>query len=457
MEQKQTTEVSAEKEGNPYINAVEQPVEKKRKKQRILACLTALGIALCSFFAGAFVNYLSMDGELRTLLKLKERIQKSYYRDVSDEEFYNVLFDAVSDNLLDEYSWYLSREEYQQAQESAKGNQSGVGLVFSTGKAGLEQMRVVRVCGNSPAEEKGIVAGEYIVAFGASETELTEGLFKDFSNFLGEYETGEKFFVKVKGLTGEMRTVEIAKANYVENYVFYRTNTTAYRFAGEDALTPEEKGEPLACLDDDTAYIRLTQFNGAAADEFASAMELFLEQGKKNLVLDLRGNGGGYLDIMLKIARYFCRNATEDKPIIAVADYGEKTENFIAEANDYDKYFKNDSRIAVLADNLTASASECLIGCMVEYGTVGYSDICLAYRGDEARTFGKGIMQTTYPLIGFNGDAVKLTTARICWPVTQKCIHGVGVLPSDGARTVAEHIDSERELIDAIAVLGLKA
>ncbi len=457
MGQKQTTEFPVEKEGNPYLNAEEKPVEKKGKKQRILACLTALGIALCSFFAGAFVNYLSMDGELRTLLKLKERIQKSYYQEISDDEFYDALFDAVSDNLLDEYSWYLSREEYQQAQESAKGNQSGLGLVFSTGQTGLEQMRVVRVCGNSPAEEKGIVAGEYIVAFGASETELTEGLFNDFSNFLNGYNTGENFFVKVKGLTGETRTIAIAKSHYVENYVFYRTNTTAYRFVGEEALTPEQKGEPLTCLDDDTAYIRLTQFNGAGAEEFTEAMKLFLEQGKKNLVLDLRGNGGGYLDIMLKIARYFCKNATENKPIIAVADYGESKENFNADANEYDKYFKEDSRITVLADNQTASASECLIGCMVDYGTINYSDICLAYRGGEAKTFGKGIMQTTYPLIGFNGDAVKLTTARICWPVSQKCIHGVGVLPSDGARTVAEDMDSERELIDAIAVLGLKA
>ena len=108
----------------------------------------------------------------------------------------------------------------------------------------------------------------------------------------------------------------------------------------------------------------------------------------------------------------------------------------------------------MLADNQTASASECLIGCMLDYGTIDYSDICLAYRGDEAKTFGKGIMQTTYPLIGFNAGAVKLTTARICWPVSKKCIHGVGVLVSDGARTVAEDSDIERELNNAIAVLG---
>jgi len=407
-----------------------------------------------SFLAGVFVNYVTLDKEMRSLIKLKNRIQKSYYQEVTDDEFYDVLFDAVSDNLLDDYSWYLSRDEYKQSQEQAEGKQSGLGLVFSTSQAGLEQMRVVRVCGNSPAEEKGIVAGEYVLGFGASETQIREEItFDAFSEFLSGYAENENFYMKIRGLTGEERVISIAKSDYVENYVFYRTSATAYRFVGENAVTPTQKGEPLSCLDENTAYIRLTQFNGAAAEEFDEAMKLFASQDKKNLVLDLRGNGGGYLDIMLKIARYFCKDATENKPVVAVADYGEKKEKFLANGNLYFDYFSDDSRICVLADNQTASASECLIGCMVDYGAVSYQDIWLAERNGEARTFGKGIMQTTYSLLSGNGDAVKLTTARICWPLSKKCIHGVGVLPSDGAKTVAEDADVEKELINAISLL----
>ena len=444
-----------QKEGNPYLNTTEQPVKKKTKKQRTFACLTALGIALCSFLAGFFVNYLTLDKEMRTLLKLKERIQKSYYQEVTDEQFYGILLEAVSENLLDEYSWYLSRDEYKQSQEDAEGKQSGLGLVFSTGQAGIEQMRVTRVCGNSPAEEKGIIAGEYIVGFGANENELTEGLlFNDFLAFVNGYSAGQSLFVKVQGLTGETRIVEIAKADYIENYVFYRTKDTAYRFVGENALTPTQKGVPLSYLDSDTAYIRLTQFNGSADGEFDGAMQLFKNQGKKHLILDLRGNGGGYLDIMLKIARYFCKNTNDKKPIVAVADYGDKKEKFATNGSLYAEYFSEDSRIFVLADNQTASASECLIGCMIDYGALAYSDIYLAYRNGVAKTFGKGIMQTTYPLAGFNGDAVKLTTARICWPLSNKCIHGVGVLESDGAKTVEEYADTEREIEAMVALLS---
>jgi C-terminal processing protease CtpA/Prc len=170
-------------------------------------------------------------------------------------------------------------------------------------------------------------------------------------------------------------------------------------------------------------------------------------------VLDLRGNGGGYLDITLEIASYFCKNSDKRKPLVAVADYGEKTEKFYATGNCYNEYFSAESRIFVLADNQTASASECLIGCMIDYGAISYADICIAQRGEEVKTYGKGIMQTTYPLTGIYGDAVKLTTARICWPVSNRCIHGRGIVLADGVKTIAENINFEEETKNAVLVV----
>jgi C-terminal processing protease CtpA/Prc len=320
---------------------------------------------------------------------------------------------------------------------------------------GIEQLRVSRVCGNSPAEEAGIVAGEYVVGYGATQTQLShEQTFDAFATFLEDYDAGEEFYVKILGIDGVERILALAKQQYVENYVFYRTSTKSYRFVGEKAVTPTEKGQPLTALDENTAYIRLAQFNGVAADEFDGAMSLFKQQGKKNLVLDLRGNGGGYLDIMLKIASYFCKDANKRKPVVAIADYGDYQEKFSAPKNLYDEYFQADSRITVLADIQTASASECLIGCMLDYKTISYGDICLAERNGVAKTFGKGIMQSTYTITGgLRGDAVKLTTARICWPVTKNCIHARGILPDDGALTTEENIDDEKELVAGIAKL----
>ena len=214
-------------------------------------------------------------------------------------------------------------------------------------------------------------------------------------------------------------------------------------------MTAVEGGEPLACLDEQTAYIRLTQFNGGAAEEFKQTMSLFKRQGKKNLVLDLRGNGGGFLEIMQTIASYFCKNTTAKKPVVAVAEYQNKKEKFTADGNYFYDYFAEDSRICVLADFRTASASECLIGCMMDYGTITYGDIALSYRNGVAKTYGKGIMQTTYSYL-LTGDAVRLTTAKIVWPKSGHCIHGVGVLPSDGAITVEENVFGDTEITSAV-------
>lgn len=428
------------------------PVRKKKGKAVKIAVASALAVVL--FAGGALTTWCMLDPEMRSLIKLKYKIQKEYYEEITDEEFYGTLFDAVNEGLLDDYSWYMTSDEYAEARSEGQGNQSGIGLVFDTQAAdGSAQLLVSRVCGNSPAESAGILEGDHILGFGLTETTVEDNvIFADLSAFVTARSAGERFYLKVLS-DGETKTVPITKENYVENYVFYRTNTKSYRFTGDDAETLTERGQTLTCLNDDTAYIRLTQFNGAAAEEFETAMELFKSEGKKSLVLDLRSNGGGYLDIMQDIARYFGKNSDERKPVAVVADYGEYSEVFKADGNDYGDYFSSDSRICVLADSGTASASECLIGYMLDYGAISYGDICLSEREGVSKTYGKGIMQTTYPLKLINADAVKLTTAKIYWPVSGNCIHGRGILPEDGALTVAEDTARDGEIAAAVAKL----
>ena len=160
------------------------------------------------------------------------------------------------------------------------------------------------------------------------------------------------------------------------------------------------------------------------------------------------------MDILQEIASYFCKNTTEKKPVIAVAEYRRgQRETFRAQGNYYKEYFSEQSRITVLADEMTASAAECLIGCMVDYGTVALKDICVIERGGVAKTYGKGIMQTTYPFGLGNTDAIKLTTARILWPTSDTCIHGTGVTPELGAISVPTNHQKDGEVTDAIKAL----
>lgn len=430
------------------------PAFPQKKKSGAGHWIVTAAIAVCAFGGGILANHFALDKEMRTLLNVKKHIQDSYYQEVTNEEFYRVLFDAVNNELLDPYSEYMTAKEFAQTKATAKGEQSGLGLVLVTqDENGREQMLIDRVCGNSPAEEAGVLEGEKIVAFGKSETELTTSeKFDDFSVFLGNLQTGESFFIQLEnGSTS--RVVNLSKENYIESYVFYRTSDKSYGFSGLDADEMTEKGAPLPALDTDTAYIRLTQFNGGAAEQFGKAMELFKSQNKRDLVLDLRGNGGGYMDILQEIASYFCKSSNEKKPVIVVADYGDKTESFQASGNYYHEYFKEDSKIYVLADENTASASECLIGCMSDYGALALENVCLFGSADEAKTFGKGIMQSTFTLGLFSGDALKLTTAKIYWPKSNHSIHGIGVTTLDGAKCVPKNPVKEEEIHAALAVL----
>lgn len=435
----------------------ETPLEGKKDGKKLsntMRTVISVAVAVVSFFGGMLTYSLTLDKEMRSLINLKTAIQNNYYKEISDQQFYDTVFDAINEQLLDAYSRYMTADEYATTQTEATGKRSGLGLVFSTRNAeGEKQMLISRVCGNSPAEAAGILEGDFLVGFGKTQDTITSSEdFDEFALFLDGCATGETFCLKVKR-GNENIFLTIAKSVYVENYVFYRTNKTAYRFVGENAATMEEGGMPLACLDEQTAYIRLTQFNGNAADEFFKAMQRFQTDGKKHLVLDLRGNGGGYLDILQEIAGYFCKTAKTSMPLVTLADYGKgKTEKYNAKRNIYSQFFGVDSRIYVLADDSTASASEALIGCMVDYGATRYEDICLSYRNGQAKTYGKGIMQTTYPFGLGRVDAVKLTTATLRWPVSGNCIHGVGVTPQDGAKTVQENYAPDAEIQAAVAL-----
>lgn len=425
----------------------------KPKKRNLKIVFTSIAIAVVFFVLGGFSVWLSIDKGLWTLAKIKNAIDKHYYQEIDDEDFYNALIDVINYEILDAYSEYMTADEYKQDRNGMEGKRIGIGGVFSTLNEEKEpQMLLTRVSGNSPAEKAGLRAGDYVTAFGKTETELTESeVFKDFTDFLQTCEENEEFFVRVRRGADNI-LLKMSRQSYVENYLFYRTSTTAYSFGGKNAKDLQAQGEPLTCLDGDTAYIRLTQFAGSAEERFDDLMKLFKEEGKKHLVLDLRDNGGGYVRIMQDIAKYFCKNTTDKRPLAMVADYGNVKQEFNAKGNLYSEYFTEDSRIYVLADGGTASASECLIGCMVDYGAVDFSDICLIERNGKAKTYGKGIMQTTY-LMGVTGDAIRLTTAELCWPVSGRSIHGRGVLPEDGAKTVPANFYGDGEIEAALAVL----
>ena len=425
--------------------------------KRAFCAAGAAAVVTGAFFGGFFTYKATLPKEINSLLWAKERIQSDYYEEISDEEFFSAVFFGVN-SLLDDYSWYMTEEDYVRAQKQSAGEYSGTGLYFSVRKEGAtERLTVARVAGGSPAEEAGIREGSRVTGFGMNETEMTEiETFAAFYAFVSALGTGEEFYLTELCYpygADDARVVKVRKADFVENYVFYRTNASSYVYLGEEA-TETEKGAPLAALPNDAAYIRLTQFNGNAAKEFDAAMARFKADGKKRLVLDLRENGGGDLDILRSIASYFCKDAEKSKPVVAKAvDREGKTYAFNATGNLYGEYFGANGKAYVLADANTASASECLLGCMLDYGCIDYDNICLSYRDGAAKTYGKGIMQTTATRYLWTSEAIKLTTAKICWPLSGTCIHGTGITAEDGTRTTEENYAADGEISAALAAL----
>ena len=439
------------------FGAEKKPFFKRKGVKRAACILGGAAVVTGAFFGGFFTYKATLPGQIDSLLWAKERIQSDYYKEVSDEEFFSAVFFGVN-ALLDDYSWYMSEDEYVQALKQSAGEFSGTGLYFSVSREGEEErLTIARVAGGSPAEAAGISEGSRVTGFGTSESELQNVVsFAGFYSFVSALKTGEEFYIRELSYPyGESNSsvVKLYKSEFIENYVFYRSRESSYVYLGENA-EETEKGDPLTALPSDAAYIRLTQFNGNAAKEFEAAMERFKADGKKRLVLDLRSNGGGDMDILRSIAAYFCKGATKNKPVVAKAvDRDGNEYAFTAKGNLYNDYFGGDGKVYVLADSGTASASECLIGCMIDYGCVGYADICLSYRNGEAKTYGKGIMQTTRSRYPWASEAIKLTTATICWPVSGRCIHGVGVTVADGVKTVAETYSPDGEILAALAAM----
>jgi C-terminal processing protease CtpA/Prc len=280
----------------------------------------------------------------------------------------------------------------------------------------------------------------YLTGYGETDSEedrVDGGYSKAYLNFLYEQDEGEVFYLWASEEKGEVgQAYAVYRANYKQNYVFYADNEAAYRFVGDSANTPEEYVTRYSYLPSNVAIVRLDAFSGSAAEQFKLALGILKERGRTKLLLDLRNNGGGQMSILAEIAAYLCKDAPSGSFPVAKAIYRSgKTEEFTASKNRYSEYLDGVS-VSLLANKNTASASEALMGALVDYGTVEMKDIYLAEIDGTAKSYGKGIMQTTF-LNVITGEGVKLTTATVHWPVSGTSIHGTGVTPSMGATSVA--------------------
>lgn len=344
----------------------------------MMALCIIIGIVIGTFYANRFsgnrLNIInSGSNRLNNLLHI---INDQYVDSVNID---NLVEKAIPQILreLDPHSVYISAKDVQTANDDLKGSFSGVGIEFTIRK---DTIHIENVIKDGPAEKSGLLSGDKIVSI-------------DGKPFVGKIVTNEEAMHRLKGKKGT--TVRIGVKRYGEKTV---KNFTVTR---DDITTKSISAAYM--LDDDTGYIKIKNFGEKTYAEMLVALTELSYNGFTNLVIDLRGNTGGYLQSATQMVNEFL-----PKDRIIVYTEGRNSPRMNYKSDGRGSY--QDIPLVVLIDEASASASEIFAGAIQDNdrGTI-----------IGRRSFGKGLVQQQ---INFpDGSMIRLTIARYYTP-SGRCI-----------------------------------
>lgn len=430
----------------------EKSNEKVVKKGLTKSVTIFLGVVIfiVGIVGGYFLNNVAKNDTTRTIEWVIKNVSKyGYYLDEDTGEIREFTGEEIADKIiesfLDEYSDYYTAQEYSEIVKTNKGNNFGIGVTFLTTTTDL---KVFRVIGNSPSERAGLKKGD-VVSGGQKDggEKVAFSTRTDFTNFLNSLKKDETFTLFFNR-GGTEQSASVSKSVFTSSYVKYYDKTTVGHFINQDdeeeLLFVTESSDEMSCLDEKTAYISFYSFSGQAVHEIDTVMEHVRTTGKTKVILDLRDNGGGQMDILCDVASHFVYSEQTDSPVVAYAkDSKGRLSHYSASDNLVNQKIE---KFVVLANSHTASASECLIGAMLHHAHAFSKDsLIIEYsENGKATTYGKGIMQRTF-VNHTTGEALKLTTAQIYFPDKVTTIHGKGISTTP-SNTVSEKYVLERAL-----------
>ncbi|MDA3818525.1 MAG: S41 family peptidase [Prolixibacteraceae bacterium] len=306
------------------------------------------------------------------------RLIDSYYVDSTNTE--ELAETAIVKMLaeLDPHSVYISKEEVEKMNEPLKGSFEGIGISFNILR---DTLMVVQTIPGGPSEEVGLQAGDRIIEI-------------DGENVAGVDLTNQMVFDRLRGEKGTLVTVSILRRGEDEllEFEIIRDKIPIYSL------------DASYMLDKTTGYIKLNRFSATTTEEFVTAInELKADNKVESLVLDLRGNGGGYLKAAHQISDQFLEAG---RMIVYTKGLNNPRKDYMASFNGE---FEN-GKLVVLIDGGSASASEIVSGAVQDWDR----GIIIG-----RRSFGKGLVQQPYYLT--DGSVVRLTTAHYYTP-SGRCI-----------------------------------
>lgn len=295
-----------------------------------------------------------------------------YYVDSTDGE--ELAETAIINMLkkLDPHSTYITAEDVKAMDDELTGNFEGIGITFNILN---DTIYVISPISGGPSEKVGIMPGDRIIEV-------------DGKNVAGTGITSKGVREKLLGEKGTKVTVGIQRKGIKK--VLYFTITRD--------IIPIHSIDASYSIDKETGYIKLNRFSKTTMDEFYDATNKLKKEGVSNLILDLTGNSGGYLEIAIQLADQFF----EDERLIVY------TKGLNSSKNEYkstDTATFGDGKVVVMIDEGSASASEIVAGALQDWD-----------RGIIVgrRSFGKGLVQRPFKLS--DGSMIRLTIARYYTP-----------------------------------------
>ena len=339
----------------------------------IIGVSLAAGILVGSFYASHFrSNRLSIANSTNSKINDMLFAVEDRYVDTVD------INDLVEKSLpkilleLDPHSTYTSAKEVEAEMQDLKGEFSGVGVIFSILK---DTARIIHVVEGGPSEDVGLMDGDRIVKV-------------DGKPFVGDFLTDEYAMKKLRGPNQSVVKLGIIRkgAKDVRTFEVVR------------GAVPVKTIDIYSMIDKTTGYIRINTFGERTYEELLVALAELRSQGARALVIDLRGNGGGYMDAAINIANQFLPG----KRMIVYTE-GRKSERTEYRSDGRGDY--QGTPLVVLVDETSASSSE-IFAAAIQDNDRG---IIIG-----RRTFGKGLVQE--PIQFPDGSLLKLTIARYYSP-----------------------------------------
>jgi carboxyl-terminal processing protease len=272
---------------------------------------------------------------------------------------------------LDPHSVYFPPVELKEVNEDLAGNFEGIGVEFNVFD---DTVNVVYVIPNGPSDKAGLQIGDKII--GVNDSSLTARKLQT-----------DDIKKLIRGEGGSKAVLKIVRGNK-------QLSLTVTR-----GTIPVPSVDAAYMMDKTTGYIKLNRFTETSYEEFMQSMEQLQKQGMQQLVFDLRGNGGGFMNEAVDMADEFL---DDEKLVVYTEGVHSKKREYRCKRNGlFEK-----GKLVVLVDELTASASEVLSGALQDWDRATIIG---------RRTFGKGLVQEQYDLS--DGSAIRLTVARYYTPL----------------------------------------